>query len=210
MEQQEAVLPRANRIFFLSIPPNVFLDAAGNAADVASSKCARGGGLLLLLLVVVVVVVAAAAAVGYLLRPVAPFCPPHTRSCGPLCARCNAAPLPPPPPPPRRRRRAPRARTGWTRVIVEKPFGRDADSSRELAEGLARHLTEDQIYRIDHYLGGWGRLWGGGRGGGGRGGGGRGWGGGRGGPVGWVLAAARPRAPCRRPAPLASAAPTAA
>jgi glucose-6-phosphate 1-dehydrogenase len=40
-------------------------------------------------------------------------------------------------------------------VIVEKPFGRDAASSRELAEGLARHLSEDQIYRIDHYLGGW-------------------------------------------------------
>ncbi|GBF96382.1 hypothetical protein Rsub_09181 [Raphidocelis subcapitata] len=81
MASQEAVLPRANRIFFLSIPPNVFLDAAGNAADVASS------------------------------------------------------------------------RTGWTRVIVEKPFGRDAASSRELADGLSRHLSEDQIYRIDHYLG---------------------------------------------------------
>ncbi|KIY96886.1 glucose-6-phosphate 1-dehydrogenase [Monoraphidium neglectum] len=76
MTQQEAVMPRANRIFFLSIPPNVFLDATGNAAE-----------------------------------------------------------------------------TGWTRVIVEKPFGRDSDSSKELAEGLARHLSEDQIYRIDHYLG---------------------------------------------------------
>ena len=38
-------------------------------------------------------------------------------------------------------------------MIVEKPFGRDAASSRELADGLSRHLTEDQIYRIDHYLG---------------------------------------------------------
>jgi glucose-6-phosphate 1-dehydrogenase len=37
---------------------------------------------------------------------------------------------------------------------VEKPFGRDSASSQELAEGLSRHLTEDQIYRIDHYLGG--------------------------------------------------------
>ncbi|KAI8464825.1 MAG: glucose-6-phosphate dehydrogenase [Monoraphidium minutum] len=81
LAQQELVMPRANRVFFLSIPPNVFLDAAGNAADFASS------------------------------------------------------------------------RTGWTRVIVEKPFGRDGDSSRELAEGLGQHLTEDQIYRIDHYLG---------------------------------------------------------
>jgi hypothetical protein len=38
MAAQEAAMPRANRIFFLSIPPNVFLDAAGNAADFASSK----------------------------------------------------------------------------------------------------------------------------------------------------------------------------
>jgi hypothetical protein len=38
MAGQESVMPRANRIFFLSIPPNVFLDAAGNAADFASSK----------------------------------------------------------------------------------------------------------------------------------------------------------------------------
>ena len=38
-------------------------------------------------------------------------------------------------------------------MIVEKPFGRDAASSRELAEGLSRSLSEDQIYRIDHYLG---------------------------------------------------------
>jgi hypothetical protein len=44
-------------------------------------------------------------------------------------------------------------RTGWTRVIVEKPFGRDSASSRELSEGLAAHLREDQTYRIDHYLG---------------------------------------------------------
>ena len=56
-------------------------------------------------------------------------------------------------------------------MIVEKPFGRDSESSRELAQGLARHLEEDQIYRIDHYLGGraaalgvgglpaWGRGW---------------------------------------------------
>ena len=36
-------MPRANRIFFLSIPPNVFLDAAGNAADFASSRCAAVG-----------------------------------------------------------------------------------------------------------------------------------------------------------------------
>ncbi|KAH9606646.1 hypothetical protein KSS87_013082 [Heliosperma pusillum] len=42
---------------------------------------------------------------------------------------------------------------GWTRVIVEKPFGRDAESSRELTRSLKQYLTEDQIFRIDHYLG---------------------------------------------------------
>jgi hypothetical protein len=40
-------------------------------------------------------------------------------------------------------------------VIVEKPFGRDSASSRELGRGLSRHLSEDEIYRIDHYLGEW-------------------------------------------------------
>lgn len=73
--------PRANRMFFLSIPPNVFVPAAGGAADYSSSK------------------------------------------------------------------------SGWTRVIVEKPFGRDSESSKELSDGLAKHLKEDQTYRIDHYLG---------------------------------------------------------
>ncbi len=43
--------------------------------------------------------------------------------------------------------------TGWTRVIVEKPFGRDAESSAALGRELGRHLSEEQIYRIDHYLG---------------------------------------------------------
>ncbi len=38
-------------------------------------------------------------------------------------------------------------RTGWTRVIVEKPFGRDSASSAELSKGLAKHLREEQIYR---------------------------------------------------------------
>lgn len=81
MTSLEADLPRANRMFFLSIPPNVFIPAAGGAADHCSSK------------------------------------------------------------------------TGWTRVIVEKPFGRDSASSKELSDGLACHLREEQIYRIDHYLG---------------------------------------------------------
>lgn len=42
---------------------------------------------------------------------------------------------------------------GWTRVIVEKPFGRDSESSGELTRCLKKYITEDQIFRIDHYLG---------------------------------------------------------
>uniref|UniRef100_A0AAX7VRF7 Glucose-6-phosphate 1-dehydrogenase n=1 Tax=Astatotilapia calliptera TaxID=8154 RepID=A0AAX7VRF7_ASTCA len=42
---------------------------------------------------------------------------------------------------------------GWNRVIVEKPFGRDLQSSQELSTHLSSLFTENQIYRIDHYLG---------------------------------------------------------
>jgi glucose-6-phosphate 1-dehydrogenase len=42
---------------------------------------------------------------------------------------------------------------GWTRVVVEKPFGHDFPSSRTLNTLLHRYLDESQIYRIDHYLG---------------------------------------------------------
>jgi glucose-6-phosphate 1-dehydrogenase len=42
---------------------------------------------------------------------------------------------------------------GWTRVIVEKPFGHDLESARQLNHELAAVFHEDQVYRIDHYLG---------------------------------------------------------
>ena len=42
---------------------------------------------------------------------------------------------------------------GWTRTVVEKPFGRDLQSARELNDVLHKVYDEDQIYRIDHYLG---------------------------------------------------------
>ncbi|GAB2297734.1 Glucose-6-phosphate 1-dehydrogenase [Dionaea muscipula] len=71
----------ANRLFYLSIPPNIFIDAVKCASLSASST------------------------------------------------------------------------NGWTRVIVEKPFGRDSDSSACLTKGLKQYLKEDQIFRIDHYLG---------------------------------------------------------
>ncbi|KAI3695371.1 hypothetical protein L1987_78368 [Smallanthus sonchifolius] len=71
----------SNRLFYLSIPPNIFVDSVRCASGKASSK------------------------------------------------------------------------TGWTRVIVEKPFGRDSESSAELTRSLKKYLAEDQIFRIDHYLG---------------------------------------------------------
>ncbi len=42
---------------------------------------------------------------------------------------------------------------GWTRVIVEKPFGKNAETALELDMLLAKLFKEEQIYRIDHYLG---------------------------------------------------------
>ena len=41
----------------------------------------------------------------------------------------------------------------WARVIIEKPFGHDLDSARQLNQDLKKVLSEKQIYRIDHYLG---------------------------------------------------------
>jgi glucose-6-phosphate 1-dehydrogenase len=43
--------------------------------------------------------------------------------------------------------------TPWTRIIAEKPFGVDRDSARKLTETFHQVVREDQIYRIDHYLG---------------------------------------------------------
>jgi len=42
---------------------------------------------------------------------------------------------------------------GFRRVIIEKPFGTDLSSARELNKKLLAYYTEDQLYRIDHYLG---------------------------------------------------------
>lgn len=41
----------------------------------------------------------------------------------------------------------------WSRVIIEKPFGHDSDSAFKLQAELLKHLSEEQIFRIDHYLG---------------------------------------------------------
>ncbi len=44
-------------------------------------------------------------------------------------------------------------RRAWRRVVIEKPFGHDLASARALNAELHEYLREDQIYRIDHYLG---------------------------------------------------------
>jgi glucose-6-phosphate 1-dehydrogenase len=42
---------------------------------------------------------------------------------------------------------------GWTRLVIEKPFGRDLASAEELNRLVHRYFDEKQVYRIDHYLG---------------------------------------------------------
>jgi glucose-6-phosphate 1-dehydrogenase len=51
-------------------------------------------------------------------------------------------------PPPIQRRNS-----GWTRIIIEKPFGRDLGSAQELNRCVLSVFDESQVYRIDHYLG---------------------------------------------------------
>jgi glucose-6-phosphate 1-dehydrogenase len=46
-----------------------------------------------------------------------------------------------------------RSEHGWTRIVVEKPFGQDFASARELNIALHKAFPEEQVYRIDHYLG---------------------------------------------------------
>lgn len=42
---------------------------------------------------------------------------------------------------------------GWTRIVIEKPFGHDLASAKELNALVHEHFAENQVYRIDHYLG---------------------------------------------------------
>ena len=42
------------------------------------------------------------------------------------------------------------ASQGWTRIIIEKPFGKDLQSYEELSSILSANFTEDQLFRIDH------------------------------------------------------------
>ena len=45
------------------------------------------------------------------------------------------------------------AKEGLNRIVVEKPFGEDSDSSAHLAKELGACFTEEETFRIDHYLG---------------------------------------------------------
>ncbi|WP_312889048.1 glucose-6-phosphate dehydrogenase [Desertibacillus haloalkaliphilus] len=42
---------------------------------------------------------------------------------------------------------------GWTRLVIEKPFGHDLTSAKELNDNIREAFAEEEIYRIDHYLG---------------------------------------------------------
>ncbi len=44
-------------------------------------------------------------------------------------------------------------RKGWTRLVVEKPFGHDLESAQKLTEIIHEYFTEGEVFRIDHYLG---------------------------------------------------------
>src|SRR5207302_11182719 len=42
---------------------------------------------------------------------------------------------------------------GWQRIVIEKPFGHDLDTARQLNRELTNYVREQQVFRIDHYLG---------------------------------------------------------
>jgi glucose-6-phosphate 1-dehydrogenase len=46
-----------------------------------------------------------------------------------------------------------KSENGWTRIVVEKPFGTDLESARTLQRAIEAVFPENEIYRIDHYLG---------------------------------------------------------
>lgn len=48
---------------------------------------------------------------------------------------------------------SPRNDKSWVRIIIEKPFGRNAETARELNQKVLQVFDESQVYRIDHYLG---------------------------------------------------------
>jgi len=45
------------------------------------------------------------------------------------------------------------SKSGWTHIVIEKPYGHDLDSAVELDDAVHQVFDENQVYRIDHYLG---------------------------------------------------------
>ncbi|MNC46232.1 Glucose-6-phosphate 1-dehydrogenase [compost metagenome] len=43
--------------------------------------------------------------------------------------------------------------SGWNRLVIEKPFGYNPESAEQLNEQIRQVFKEEEIYRIDHYLG---------------------------------------------------------
>jgi len=43
--------------------------------------------------------------------------------------------------------------SNWQRLVIEKPFGKDLKTAKHLNDSLHVYFTENDIYRIDHYLG---------------------------------------------------------
>jgi glucose-6-phosphate 1-dehydrogenase len=80
-QEQQCNSTKANRLFYLSLPPNIFLEAATRTGKYCKSK--------------------------------------H----------------------------------GFNRIVIEKPFGRDLESFEELSRGINAIYSNDEIYRIDHYIG---------------------------------------------------------
>lgn len=88
-EQEDAVAGamQANRMFYMAIPPFLFLKVARSIGDAGLVQCCENDG------------------------------------------------------------------AGWSRVVIEKPFGKDRASSDALVEQMGQVFSEEQTYRIDHYLG---------------------------------------------------------
>jgi glucose-6-phosphate 1-dehydrogenase len=45
-----------------------------------------------------------------------------------------------------------KSENGWNRIVIEKPFGRDLKSFEKLSKSLNNSYSQDEIFRIDHYM----------------------------------------------------------
>ena len=143
IEDQTAPGKTANRVFYLALPPSVFMPVTQNIkAACMSKRLVRASETVVLLCVffmthvptdfhctlcLKLVYMYKHFGFSYLFLSPLPF-----SSLVPFCLHvCR----------------------GYTRVIVEKPFGRDSESSAVLSRHLTKLFKEEEMYRIDHYLG---------------------------------------------------------